>query len=97
MEENWAAAAERAKQPLMNGWGKVARTGPAAIAGSGRCVSVWLDEGRDSGIRLRRERKEVSITDASNKFKQLWENGFLLRREATAESGGVEFVYVPIR
>jgi predicted transcriptional regulator len=27
------------------------------------------------------------------KFKQLWEQGFLLRRESVADSGGVEFVY----
>jgi predicted transcriptional regulator len=41
--------------------------------------------------------KEISITNASTKFKQLWESGFLLRREAAAESGGVEYVYVPIK
>jgi predicted transcriptional regulator len=38
----------------------------------------------------------VSITNASNKFKQLWEQGFLLRREQAAESGGVEYVYYRI-
>jgi hypothetical protein len=37
--------------------------------------------------------KGISIANASMKFKQLWEQGYLLRRESTAESGGVEYVY----
>jgi hypothetical protein len=37
--------------------------------------------------------KNLSIANASMKFKQLWEQGFLLRRESTADTGGVEFVY----
>jgi hypothetical protein len=40
---------------------------------------------------------DMLIANASTKFKQLWEQGFLLRREATAESGGVEFVYYRIK
>jgi len=38
-------------------------------------------------------KKGIPIANASMKFKQLWENGFLLRRESAADSGGVEFVY----
>ena len=39
---------------------------------------------------------KMSIANASTKFKQLWEQGFLLRREDVAESGGVEFTYYRI-
>lgn len=39
------------------------------------------------------EAEDVSIANASTKFKQLWEQGFLLRSESAADSGGVEFVY----
>ena len=38
----------------------------------------------------------VSLTNASNKFKQLWQQGFLLRQERAAETGGVEYVYYRI-
>lgn len=38
----------------------------------------------------------MSIANASMKFKQLWEQGFLLRRENIADSGGVEFIYYRI-
>ena len=42
------------------------------------------------------KKEKVSITNASTKFKQLWEQGFLLRREDQAGSGGVEFTYYPV-
>lgn len=35
----------------------------------------------------------ISIANASTKFKQLWEQGFLMRTEGAADSGGVEFLY----
>lgn len=35
----------------------------------------------------------ISIANASTKFKQLWEAGFLMRNEGAADSGGVEFLY----
>ena len=35
----------------------------------------------------------ISIANASTKFKQLWEQGFLMRIEGAADSGGVEFSY----
>ena len=35
----------------------------------------------------------MTIANASMKFKQLWEQGFLLREESAADSGGMEYVY----
>lgn len=35
----------------------------------------------------------ISIANASTKLKQLWEQGFIMRSESAAESGGVEFLY----
>lgn len=35
----------------------------------------------------------VSIANASTKYKQLWEQGFLMRIDSAADSGGVEFLY----
>jgi hypothetical protein len=98
MEENWSAAAERAKQPLIN-WsgGKWRVLGPQPSQGVADAFRFALTKGEPRASDYAASAKDISITNASNKFKQLWENGFLLRREATAESGGVEFVYVPIR
>ena len=40
---------------------------------------------------------ELTITNASSKLKQLLEQGYLLRKQEVAASGGVEFQYFPIR
>lgn len=39
----------------------------------------------------------LKLTNASSKLKQLLEQGFVLRSHDTAESGGVEYIYYPIR
>ena len=98
MEENWAAAAERSKQPLLN-WAQddVRVLGPQPSQGVGDAFRFALSKGEVRAADYAASIKGMSITNASTKFKQLWENGFLLRRETTAESGGVEFVYVAIR
>jgi hypothetical protein len=98
MEENWAAAAERAKQPLMTWTGGKARVmGPQPSQGIADAFRFAMTKGEARASDYAASVKEMSITNASTKFKQLWENGYLLRRETAAESGGVEFVYVPIR
>jgi hypothetical protein len=98
MEENWAAAAERSKQPLVNyAKAEVRILGLQPSQGVADAFRFALSKGEVRAADYAASAKDVSITNASTKFKQLWENGFLLRRETTAESGGVEFVYVPIR
>jgi len=39
----------------------------------------------------------LKLTNASTKLKQLWEDGFLMRREELASSGGIEFIYYRIK
>ena len=98
MQENWAAAAERSKQPLMT-WtqGKGRVLGPQPWQGVVDAFGFALAKGEARASDYAASVKGMSITNASNKFKQLWENGFLLRREITAESGGVEFLYIAIK
>lgn len=94
MIENWAAAAERKGQPLFLWNGN-----------EGRVIGVEPSQGNQEALRFAMTRPNVraaefaeavpgmSIANASTKFKQLWEQGFLLRRESAADTGGVEFVY----
>ncbi len=42
------------------------------------------------------EKLDVKVNNASNKLKSLVSEGFLLRKEHVAPSGGVEFFYYPI-
>jgi hypothetical protein len=93
MIENLDAAAAKKEQPML-----VWRNRSAQLIGNG--PSGGTREAFQFAMSRRQTRaaefaaeKGISIANASMKFKQLWEQGFLLRRESTADTGGVEFVY----
>jgi hypothetical protein len=92
--ENWNAAAERKKQPLMvwNGdeWQVI---GEQPSKGTLAAFQFALTKPCVKASEFAAIAPEMSITNASTKFKQLWEQGFLLRREGSADSGGLEFEY----
>jgi hypothetical protein len=97
--ENWAAAAQRAGQPITS-WderGGFIVLGPGPSQGNADAFQFALGKQEAKAAEYAAARKNISITNASSKFKQLWEQGFLLRRESVAESGGVEYVYMRIR
>jgi hypothetical protein len=96
--ENLEAAAAKKAQPLMIWHGDVARViGAEPSQGNREALTFALDRPVVRAAEFSQATPGMSIANASTKFKQLWEQGFLLRREATAESGGVEFVYYRIR
>lgn len=97
--ENWAAAAQRTGQPIMS-WdpsGKPRVLGLEPSQGNADAFRFALDRPEVRAAEYGAARTAMSITNASSKFKQLWEQGFLLRREVVAESGGVEYLYMRIR
>ena len=91
--ENLDAAAEKKEQPILL-WGERSADvlGPAPSAGLREAFQFAMSKAQSRATEFA-AKKEISIANASMKFKQLWEQGFLLRRESTADSGGVEFVY----
>ena len=94
MLENWEAAAERKQQPVMVWNEKVGRVvGTRPSLGNRAAFDFALKRPRTRAADFASATPGTSIANASNKFKQLWQQGFLLRREEAAESGGVEFVY----
>lgn len=97
MLENWDAAAERKGQPMMV-WkekkGQVIGLNPSQ--GTLSAFNFALERRSTRASEFAASMPEISIANASTKFKQLWEQGFLLRREDIAESGGVEFTYYRI-
>jgi hypothetical protein len=97
--ENWAAAAQRAGQPIMScdEGGKPKVLGLEPSQGNADAFQFALDRPETRAAEYAAARTGMSITNASSKFKQLWEQGFLLRREVVAESGGVEYLYMPIK
>jgi hypothetical protein len=92
--ENWDAAASKKEQPLLVWQGKSARViGAGPTQGCREAFQFALERPQARAAEFAEAKKEISIANASMKFKQLWEQGFLLRQESTADSGGVEYVY----
>lgn len=91
--ENIDAAAEKKDQPLLIWEGKSARViGGAPSEGTREAFQFAMGRPECRASEFATQ-KGISIANASMKFKQLWNEGFVLRRESTADSGGVEFVY----
>lgn len=94
MIENIDAAAAKKGQPLLVWQGKSARVvGAQPTPGCREAFDFALDRPKARAAEFAQSKKNMTIANASMKFKQLWEQGFLLRHESGADSGGVEFVY----
>ncbi len=92
--ENIEVAAEKKKQPLML-WtgGQVRVIGVQASHGTRDALAFVLDRPQTRASEFVENASNISIANASTKFKQLWEQGFIMREGSAADSGGVEFVY----
>jgi hypothetical protein len=94
VKENYEAAAARKTQPLIVWTGGTASVlGVQPSQGTRDALEFALQRPQTRAAEFVAERSGLSIANASMKFKQLWEQGFLLREESAADSGGVEYVY----
>jgi hypothetical protein len=94
MEENWDAAALKKAQPI-TAWtgGKPRVLGAQPSQGTRDALAFALAAPVVRVAQFVEATPKMSAANASSKFKQLWEQGFLLRQESAAETGGVEYVY----
>ena len=96
MIENIDAAGEKKEQPILVWRGKSAElVGMKPAEGIREVFQFAMGRARCRASEFAAHRN-LTIANASSKFKQLWEQGFLLRQESSADSGGVEFVYCRI-
>jgi len=94
VKENYEAAAARKVQPLIVWSGHSAQViGAQPSQGARDALEFALARPRTRAAEFVSERPGMTIANASMKFKQLWAQGFLLREESAADSGGVEYVY----
>jgi hypothetical protein len=92
--ENWEAAAMKKEQPILiwsKGYARVA--GPKPSPGNQEAFAFALERPQARAAEFTEAKSGMAIANASMKFKQLWEQGYLLRRESTADSGGIEYRY----
>jgi len=95
--DNWDAAAMKKEQPMFVWLTKGYRLlGPQPSAGCVDVLKLVLGKMETKASDVSKE-LSLKIANASMKLKQLWEEGFILRREDIADTGGIEFVYFPIR
>lgn len=98
MIENLDAAAERKSQPLIIWSGDKYRIiGMSPSQGASGALEFALKRETARAAEFVSANPKVNIANASMKFKQLWEQGFLLRREDISASGGVEYVYYRVK
>jgi hypothetical protein len=96
MIENIDSAGQKKEQPLLVWRGKSADVIGMKPAEGAREAFQFAMARRQCRAAEFATQKNMSIANASMKFKQLWEQGFLLRRESTADTGGVEYLYCRI-
>ena len=94
--DNWDAAALKRQQPLTV-WCRDHPTiiGPAPSRGTQRLVDYVLSV-RETTAATVAKALQLTLTNASSKLKHLVEAGFILRRNAIAPTGGVEYHYFRI-
>jgi hypothetical protein len=95
--ENWDGAAAKKGQPLLVWQNKSPHLiGAEPTPGCQEAFQFALERPQVRAAEFAETKKDMSIANASMKFKQLWEQGFLLRQESSADTGGVEYVYLRI-
>ncbi|QKD42604.1 DNA-binding protein [Alicycliphilus denitrificans] len=94
---NWDAAAVKKEQPLFvkAADGSWTMLGPQLSAAKDRLLEYVMNNKK---VRTAQVAADLSlkISNASTQLRDLWEMGYVLRREETADTGGVEFVYLSI-
>lgn len=97
LRENWHSAALRSEQPLVAWSGDSYEIiGPMPSLGCADVFNYLMRRGTTTARDIAEEFK-LKIPNASMKLKQLFDSGFVLRREDIAPSGGVEFFYSSIK
>lgn len=95
--DNWDEAAKKKEQPMVAWFAKGYRLlGPQPSTGKAKVFPFVADRFETRATDVSRT-FNWKIANSSMKLKQLWEEGFILRRETGANSGGIEFVYFPAR
>lgn len=95
--DNWNYAARAKEQPLII-WGKneFELIGPE-ISTSTKTLLAYIFEKRSVTTTRVANDLNISVQNASTKLKKLVEQGFIMRTEEIAETGGLEYIYFAIK
>jgi len=95
--DNWDYAAKAKEQPLVF-WDKehYRLLGSTLTPSSEGLVDYVLTKGPVLVSQVAEELK-ISVQNASTRLKKLVNDGYILRKEAAAETGGIEYIYQTIK
>jgi hypothetical protein len=95
--DNWNYAAVAKEQPMVV-WaqGEAELIGPK-VTPSVKTLIDYVLKNRSVTASGVAEDLEITVPNASTKLKKLVSQGFILRHEEVAESGGVEYIYLAIK
>lgn len=97
VRDNCHYAAEAKKQPIVAWSGRdYTILGPQPSASNLALLEVVLSKLSVTTAQVAVD-LDISVQNASTKLKKLVEEGYIMRREEVAESGGIEYVYAAIR
>jgi hypothetical protein len=96
--DNWKYAAQAKNQPLII-WHSDMEfevIGPEMTPSASELLSYVLQHGKVGTSQVAAD-LGISVPNASTRLKKLVTEGYLVRREDTADSGGVEYTYLSIK
>lgn len=95
--DNWGYAAQ-AKEIPITVWADYGHQviGPEISSSTKELLDCVLSQGSVTAARVAEDLK-ISVANASTKLKKLRDQGYILRTEEAAESGGIEYVYHAIK
>lgn len=97
VRDNCHYAADAKKQPIIAWSGReYTILGPQPSASNMTLLEVVLSKLSVTTGQVAVD-LDISVQNASTKLKKLVEEGYIMRREEVAESGGIEYVYAAIR
>lgn len=95
--DNWSYGAEAKEQPLMIlSDDKRLWIGPAVKSATKDLLDFIYNQDSVTTAMVA-EHFDVSVQNASGKLKKLYNQGFIIGKKEVAESGGLEFIYRPIK
>ncbi len=98
MVDNWKYAASAKDQPLFvwHDSGAFEIIGPDITNSTAELLSYIVKNGQVSTSKVALD-LGLSVQNASTRLKKLYTQGYILRSEVVAESGGVEYCYESIK
>lgn len=94
--DNWDYGAKAKEQPLVVWTGDEYELIGPELSGAAKKLLDFVFKHRVVTASKAAQDLEISVPNASNQLKNLVKQGFILRFETTAESGGIEYAYKAI-